>query len=102
MEQPHRRIPRAVVTGFVPSPAGIKAVQKPNRFIHGACQMRDGGIDADHKVQIVDKGGGVLKVETQTHMVNDGKIFREFKPFFLKAVELNVFKIGQVGKAVRF
>ena len=56
------RIPGAVVAVQQPAPAGIEAVQQPNRLAERAGLMGDRGVDTDDEVKIGDEGGGIGEV----------------------------------------
>lgn len=56
------RIPRAVVTLQQPAPACIKAVEQPYRLSQRASEVDDRGIDSDHEVECIHKGGRIGKI----------------------------------------
>src|ERR1700679_4155813 len=50
----HCWVPRTVVPLGHPAPACIEAVEQPHRLAERARQMRHGGVDRDHQVELID------------------------------------------------
>ena len=61
-KQPDCRVPRTVVAIEQPSPAGIVAIDQPDRFTERAGEVRYGGVDGDDQIQMLDERGGIGKV----------------------------------------
>ncbi len=76
-EQPHCRIPRAVVTAPHPAPVRVGIEQCPNGSAESAREMSDHGVDADHQIEIRDQcsglgHGGILGQDRRTSLKQPG------------------------------
>jgi hypothetical protein len=79
-EQPRARVPRAGRAIEQPAEVGDARQQHPERFAHGAGEMRDRGVDADDEVELGDDGrriGEVVQLGVQVdHAAASAEVVR--------------------------
>ncbi len=99
-EQPHGRIPGAVVAIQQPAPVGDQGQRDPDGNSERACKVGDGRITGDHQVQIHHQGGRVGKILQAAPRFRDRKVITSLLQLlgarpFLQAKQVDIRQAGQ-------
>ena len=76
-EQPHRRIPGAVVAAEQPTPVGPVRQKDPGRTSQRTGEMDDAGIHRDHQIEARNKGRGFCEIGEVRSEIDDFSPFEE-------------------------
>ena len=79
-EQPHRRIPGAVVATEQPTPIGPVRQKDPGRTSQRAGEVDDAGIDRDHQIEARNKGRGFCEIGEVSGQIYDFSPLRGGSP----------------------
>ncbi len=70
-KQARRRIPGAVLAFAEPAPIREEGQHDEDALAHGAGEVSDGRVDADHEVEIGDGAGGLREVGELGRKIDD-------------------------------